>query len=138
MEALCPLIKKMLSFQKNNNQAISKVPYFCNIAIYCKRMQHFISYNNNLVHGGWQLPYYLQYKSSRNGKTLIIDYKVKFCYYMFHTPQRGLFIIISWIPDRLFFCWLSYFRDFLKTVLRGFLGYSYFYYINFDVHIGLN
>ena len=34
------------------------------------------------------------------------------------------------LHDRLF-------RDFLKTVLRGFLGYSYFYYINFDVHINL-
>ena len=31
------------------------------------------------------------------------------------------------------------FRDFLKTVLRGFLGYSnsYFYYINSVVHIDL-
>ena len=35
-------------------------------------------------------------------------------------------------------CWHDrLFRDFLKTVLRGFPGYSYFYYINFDVHIDL-
>ena len=32
---------------------------------------------------------------------------------------------------------IDFLETYFKIVLRGFLGYSYFYYINFDVHIDL-
>ena len=37
--------------------------------------------------------------------------------------------------NRLFRDIIGFLETFLKTILRGFLGHSYFYFINFDVHI---
>ena len=39
--------------------------------------------------------------------------------------------------DRLFRDMIDFLETYFKTVLRGFLGFSYFYYIKFDVHIDL-
>ena len=67
-----------------------------------------------------------------NHNSNIVIYE-KYCSYLSISIFKSVieFWMTTWWS---FFCRLSSFRDNLKTVLRGFLGHSYFYNINFDVH----
>ena len=81
-------------------------------------------------------------------RSFYTHYKKAFTFSLFLLFMPPITVFhFSWFSDRGFLASIyklnsgcrydRLFRDFLKTVFREFLGYSYFYHINFDVHIDL-